>query len=214
MRCHCCGSSHADMAVGLLQGQYAMFIAHLPYIDPLFFHLATQQNQETHAVQGAEKTAFAWSAHIPHIKSCPPYCGICWRVGSNGLNATAPLAPEAFAIIASRATHKGGLGGSDGEALRLFWQGTAGRAAGGDQAQRRGVPSALLGALQRGDRRRGARRRPAPRHARAALPAAAPLLRQQPAHREGAPVLRMSQLRPVVSALPGRCVHPTAHAPV
>ena len=42
-----------------------MFIAHLPYVDPLFFHLATQQNQETHAVQGAEKTAFAWSDTNP-----------------------------------------------------------------------------------------------------------------------------------------------------
>ena len=46
----------------LLQGEYHMFIAQTPHIDPLMFHLALQQNAETDAVDGAEKTAFAWYA--------------------------------------------------------------------------------------------------------------------------------------------------------
>ena len=45
-----------------MQGSYSMFIALLPYLDPLMFHLASQQNEHTQAVQGAEKTAFAWCA--------------------------------------------------------------------------------------------------------------------------------------------------------
>ena len=44
----------------VLQGEYHMFIAQTPHIDPLMFHLALQQNAETDAVDGAEKTAFAW----------------------------------------------------------------------------------------------------------------------------------------------------------
>ncbi len=39
-----------------------MYIAQTPHIDPLMFHLALQQNAETDAVDGAEKTAFAWWA--------------------------------------------------------------------------------------------------------------------------------------------------------
>lgn len=37
-----------------------MYVAQTPHIDPLMFHLALQQNLETDAVDGAEKTAFAW----------------------------------------------------------------------------------------------------------------------------------------------------------
>lgn len=43
-----------------LQGSYSMFIALLPHLDPMMFYLATQQNAQTQAVAGAEKTAFAW----------------------------------------------------------------------------------------------------------------------------------------------------------
>lgn len=45
-----------------LQGEYHMYVAQTPHIDPLMFHLALQQNAETDAVDGAEKTAFAWYA--------------------------------------------------------------------------------------------------------------------------------------------------------
>ena len=45
-----------------VQGKYHMFVAATPYIDPLMFHLATQQNAMTMAVAGAEKTKFAWYA--------------------------------------------------------------------------------------------------------------------------------------------------------
>ena len=37
-----------------------MFITMLPHLDPMMFYLATQQNAQTNAVAGAEKTAFAW----------------------------------------------------------------------------------------------------------------------------------------------------------
>lgn len=47
-------------SLAVLQGEYHMFLAQTPHIDPLMFHLALQQNAETDAVDGAEKTAFAW----------------------------------------------------------------------------------------------------------------------------------------------------------
>lgn len=43
-----------------VQGKYHMFVAHTPYIDPLMFHLAVEQNASTAAIAGAEKTKFAW----------------------------------------------------------------------------------------------------------------------------------------------------------
>ncbi len=43
-----------------MQGHYSMFITMLPHLDPMMFYLATQQNAQTNAVAGAEKTAFAW----------------------------------------------------------------------------------------------------------------------------------------------------------
>ena len=43
-----------------VQGYYSMFITMLPHLDPMMFYLATQQNAQTQAVVGAEKTAFAW----------------------------------------------------------------------------------------------------------------------------------------------------------
>ena len=49
---------------GIVQGQYSMFIALLPFLDPLMFYLAMRQNAETQAVTGAEKTAFAWFAAL------------------------------------------------------------------------------------------------------------------------------------------------------
>ena len=39
-----------------------MFITMLPHLDPMMFYLATQQNAQTQAVAGAEKTAVAWYA--------------------------------------------------------------------------------------------------------------------------------------------------------
>lgn len=51
-------------AMVYLQGQYHMFVTHTPYIDPLMFHLAAQQNALTSAVPGAEKTKFAWYAQL------------------------------------------------------------------------------------------------------------------------------------------------------
>ncbi|DBA78474.1 hypothetical protein WJX79_008004 [Trebouxia sp. C0005] len=46
----------------LKKGEYHMYVAQTPHIDPLMLHLALQQNAETDAVDGAEKTAFAWVA--------------------------------------------------------------------------------------------------------------------------------------------------------
>lgn len=46
----------------LKKGEYHMYVAQTPHIDPLMFHLALQQNAETDAVDGAEKSAFAWVA--------------------------------------------------------------------------------------------------------------------------------------------------------
>lgn len=46
-----------------------MYVAQTPHIDPLMFHLALQQNAETDAVDGAEKTAFAWYA-LPAKSLC------------------------------------------------------------------------------------------------------------------------------------------------
>lgn len=68
----------------LKSGVYHMFVALLPHVEPLMFHLATQQNLQTGAVEGAEKTAFAWCAPCkPYscrpaaVSSCSP--GICSR---------------------------------------------------------------------------------------------------------------------------------------
>lgn len=52
--------SELHTLVFFLQGEYHMYVAQTPHIDPLMLHLALQQNAETDAVDGAEKTAFAW----------------------------------------------------------------------------------------------------------------------------------------------------------
>lgn len=44
----------------LKRGAYHFFITQLPFVAPLMFRLATQQNAATGAVPGAEKSAFAW----------------------------------------------------------------------------------------------------------------------------------------------------------
>lgn len=44
----------------LRQGQYVMFCALLPYMDPVLFQCALNLNAESQTVDGAEKTAFAW----------------------------------------------------------------------------------------------------------------------------------------------------------
>ncbi len=55
-----CSQHFAELHTLVLQGEYHMYVAQTPHIDPLMFHLALQQNAETDAVDGAEKTAFAW----------------------------------------------------------------------------------------------------------------------------------------------------------
>ena len=52
-----------------MQGHYSMFITMLPHLDPMMFYLATQQNAQTNAVAGAEKTAFAWWACLCMLHS-------------------------------------------------------------------------------------------------------------------------------------------------
>lgn len=37
-----------------------MYLTQVPYVSPLMFRLATQQNAATGSVAGGEKTAFAW----------------------------------------------------------------------------------------------------------------------------------------------------------
>lgn len=44
----------------LKRSNYVMFVAQVPYVEPLMFELATAQNEATGAVGGAEKAAFAW----------------------------------------------------------------------------------------------------------------------------------------------------------
>lgn len=49
----------------LQRGAYHFYCTQTPWVSPLMFRLATQQNAATRAVAGAEKTAFAWCAHVP-----------------------------------------------------------------------------------------------------------------------------------------------------
>lgn len=55
-------------------GEYHMYLTQAPFMPPLMFRLATQQNESTRAVPGGEKTAFAWwvvgSMALPLL--CPP----------------------------------------------------------------------------------------------------------------------------------------------
>ena len=44
----------------MLQGEYRMYVCQTPFIDPLMFQLATQQNLQSSAVESAEKTKFCW----------------------------------------------------------------------------------------------------------------------------------------------------------
>lgn len=55
--CHQANSHHL---LCCLQGQYVMFCALLPYMDPVLFQCALNSNAESQTVDGAEKTAFAW----------------------------------------------------------------------------------------------------------------------------------------------------------
>lgn len=47
-----------------------MFVAGTPYIEPLMFHLAAQQNTSTLSVSGAEKTRFAWQVYMESAQFC------------------------------------------------------------------------------------------------------------------------------------------------
>ncbi|KAK9844239.1 hypothetical protein WJX84_006470 [Apatococcus fuscideae] len=44
----------------LKKGVYVMYITQTSFVDPLMFAMAINQNNQTGAVAGAEKTAFAW----------------------------------------------------------------------------------------------------------------------------------------------------------
>ena len=54
-----------------------MFIAMLPHLDPMMFYLATQQNAQTNAVAGAEKTAFAWCDRLCLLHSDGITSNVC-----------------------------------------------------------------------------------------------------------------------------------------
>lgn len=47
----------------LRRGAYIMYVTRVPHVATLMLRLARQQNDVTAAVQGAEKTAFAWCGH-------------------------------------------------------------------------------------------------------------------------------------------------------
>ena len=76
------GRDSARVVHALRQGCYHLFLARTPHVSALMFALATAQNRRTHAVQGAEKLAFAWvpllallqavAAPAPHYRlACP-----------------------------------------------------------------------------------------------------------------------------------------------
>lgn len=44
----------------LRRGSYSMFVVTTPFVPPLYFELATQQNSVTGRVSGGEKCGFAW----------------------------------------------------------------------------------------------------------------------------------------------------------
>jgi len=44
----------------LRRGEYRMYVAETPFVDPMFFHLAAEANLASGAIAGGEKTAFAW----------------------------------------------------------------------------------------------------------------------------------------------------------
>ena len=48
------------MVHALKRGQYHFYLTQTPFLSPLMFRLATQQNVATREIEGAEKTAFAW----------------------------------------------------------------------------------------------------------------------------------------------------------
>ena len=50
----------ATLRTPMLQGEYRMYVCQTPFIDPLMFQLATQQNLQSSAVDSAEKTKFCW----------------------------------------------------------------------------------------------------------------------------------------------------------
>ncbi|KAK9821270.1 hypothetical protein WJX74_006668 [Apatococcus lobatus] len=56
---HTAGSS-VRVEHQLKQGVYVMYITQTSFVDPLMFAMAINQNSQTGAVMGAEKTAFAW----------------------------------------------------------------------------------------------------------------------------------------------------------
>lgn len=57
----------------LKKGEYHMFICQTPFIEPVMFHLAMHQNQQSGAIAGAEKTNFAW-VRLPELLSAVARC--------------------------------------------------------------------------------------------------------------------------------------------
>ncbi|KAK3259398.1 hypothetical protein CYMTET_31603 [Cymbomonas tetramitiformis] len=50
-------------------GCYSMYLAHVAFIEPLMFKLATEENSRTLAVAGAEKRAFAWVSGVQLMRA-------------------------------------------------------------------------------------------------------------------------------------------------
>ena len=50
----------AQVVHELKHGEYHFWCTQQPFVAPLMLRLATQQNAATGAVEGAEKSAFAW----------------------------------------------------------------------------------------------------------------------------------------------------------
>ncbi|KAK9820031.1 hypothetical protein WJX72_005278 [[Myrmecia] bisecta] len=66
----------------LRKGEYHMFVSQTSYLDPLMFRLATIQNAQTNAVEGAEKTGFAWVA-LADLLRAVALCGKRYQLHSH-----------------------------------------------------------------------------------------------------------------------------------
>ena len=53
-------TSSAQVEHTLAKGSYHFYMTQTPFVAPLMFRLATEQNAATRAVPGGEKSAFAW----------------------------------------------------------------------------------------------------------------------------------------------------------
>lgn len=58
----CIGLFPPQVIHSLKRGSYHFFVVQAPFVAPLMFRLASEQNAATRAVAGGEKSAFAWCA--------------------------------------------------------------------------------------------------------------------------------------------------------